>query len=83
MEAKLLRLWVGTLKVYRSNVEVEPEGRHFDGLIGWLENYIEASEQRLLTPAAPDPAILAQFSDEQIYSEAVRRRYRFTEPQGG
>jgi hypothetical protein len=38
---------------------------------------------RGLTPAAPDPATLAQFSDEQIRNEVARRRMCPTDPQGG
>ena len=36
-----------------------------------------------ITPAASDPAILAEFTDEQIYDEACRRRHEFEKPQGG
>lgn len=39
--------------------------------------------KRLLTTAAPDPAILRQFTNEQIHSEDFRRRYEFEKPQGG
>lgn len=46
MEIKLLKLWIGSLKAHKP--DVEPEASHFDGLIEWLENYIEAAEHQLL-----------------------------------
>lgn len=39
-----------------------------------------ASACTRLTTTAPDPAILAQFTDEQIHDEECRRRYKFEKP---
>lgn len=41
MEIKLLKLWIGSLKMYKYKPDVEPEAGHFDSLIEWLEDYIE------------------------------------------
>jgi len=66
-------------KVFMEKWELLPQCEHGNNLIDWgFEPLVPPCGCRL-TPAEPDQAILAQFSDEQIYSEAFHRRYEFEE----